>query len=459
MNEIDAKIIWAIFRRKWKFIVIAGVTGAVLCGIGSKLFITPKYRSSVSLYMGRMVTPEEKLSGHASRELNVNNELAVAYRALTVGASMAEDYLEVINMNAFDEDVRAELVKKNPEWMEAKFSVSCDKAKESRIVTINVLSNNPLFSQSVAQVYSDIFIRKIRDFVGLSNTQIIKPANLPKSPDSPKILLNALLGGILLAGGYFSFLVFRRVLDRTIHNINEARKALQLPILGTIHRRPNSTGNSIFVSDTDLANHELHEDFRVMRVNLLNRSKQKENGDGTVIAVSSAGSMEGKTFCTANIGASLADAGYKVLMIDCDSGVRSLQSRLDDNSSDGLMDVLSEKTDFDQAVRRNIKNRKNMDALFCGKRDMDSSNLLLSSKFKKLIEKAKKDYDYTFLDVSCHMGAGDIMSVGGSADSVIMLVEAGKTGEDEARRTLDAFKTANMNVAGVVLNSVSDENK
>ena len=194
----------------------------------------------------------------------------------------------------------------------------------------------------------------------------------------------------------------------------------------------------------------------MFRVNLINRKPETQK-EGSVIAVTSSQAKEGKTFCTANLGAALAEAGYKVLLIDCDTGKRSLQTYLGTTDEKGLMNILSDETDFEHAVKHNLNNMKNMDVLFSGNPQVNSANLMISPKFRELMEKVKKEYDYAFLDVSCHLGTADIVSAGSSADSVLLLVRAGKTEGTVAKQTIDALKRANLDISGVILNGVEDK--
>ena len=173
--------------------------------------------------------------------------------------------------------------------------------------------------------------------------------------------------------------------------------------------------------------------------------------------MTSTGAKDGKTFCTANLGASLAEAGYNVLLIDCDnSGKRGLQSYFGKKEEKGLMNILTEETDFKDAVKHNL-NGSNMDVLFGGNQNLNSANLMVSPKFKKLMEDVKKKYDYVFLDVSCHLGTADIVSAGSSADEVLLLVRSGKTDSSEIKQTAETLKRANLDISGVILNGVEEE--
>ena len=81
---------------------------------------------------------------------------------------------------------------------------------------------------------------------------------------------------------------------------------------------------------------------------------------------------------------------------------------------------------------------------------------MVSPKFKELMEQLKKEYDYAFLDVSCHLGTADIVSAGSSADSVLLLVKAGKSEGEVIKQTADALKRANLDISGVILNGIEE---
>ena len=325
---------------------------------------------------------------------------------------------------------------------------------------INIDSDDPLFCQEVATIYAREFINKVQQLVGIQNTQIIEEPALQMTPISPDIPRNILGGG---AAGFFLaylFFIVLRLFDRTIHTSDEVENSLKVPVVGTVHKDKDFAldKNNPFLFGKDAANNraQVAEDFRVFRVNLINRKPETQK-EGSVIAVTSSQAKEGKTFCTANLGAALAEAGYKVLLIDCDTGKRSLQTYLGTTDEKGLMNILSDETDFEHAVKHNLNNMKNMDVLFSGNPQVNSANLMISPKFRELMEKVKKEYDYAFLDVSCHLGTADIVSAGSSADSVLLLVRAGKTEGTVAKQTIDALKRANLDISGVILNGVEDK--
>lgn len=457
MQNMDFWFFWDIFRKRWRVILFVAFVAAMLTGVYSKLFIRPVYRSSVSLYFGRVTesSPLERAIAASG-----GSELGETTAQLALGTQLTGDYRELINFDVITEGVQDELAKLG-KWQKKPYRVSADQVKASRIMRINIDGDDPLFCQEVANIYAKEFINKVQQLVGIQNTQIIEEPALqlrPISPNIPRNILGGFAAGFLLM---FLFYIALRVLDRTIRTSEEVENALQVPVVGTVHRDKDYTldrNNPLLFSSgeqSEAQRTQIAEDFRVFRVNLINR-KPEDKKDGSVIAVTSSHAKEGKTFCTANLGAALAEAGYKVLLIDCDTGKRGLQSYFGTANEKGLMNILSDETDFDHTVKRNLNNL-NMDVLFCGNQKVNSANLMISPKFKELMEKLKKQYDYAFLDVSCHLGSADIVSAGSTADSVLLLVRAGKTEGATAKQTVEALKRANLDISGVILNGVDEE--
>ena len=428
-----------------------------MSNIYSKLFITPIYRSSVSLYLGR-VTENNPLN--KAQLLSGKNDMLSLGSELALGSQLSGDYQQLVNFDVITEGVEDELAKQG-KWQKKKYQVTAQQIKASRIMRIDIDSDNPVYSQEVARIYAKEFINKVQQLVGIQNTQIIEEPALDMIPISPNIRRNVLIGFI---GGFVLMLlvyVAIRILDRRIRTSEEIEQTLNLPVVGTVHEDKDYAlehSNPLLFTNVEGSaqdRSQLAEDFRVFRVNLIN-NRPKDKEDGSIIAVTSTTAKDGKTFCTANLGASLAEAGYKVLLVDCDTGKRGLQSYFGKKGEKGLMNILTGETDFEHVVKHNL-NGSNMDVLFCGDQNLNSANLMVSPKFKELMEELKKQYDYAFLDVSCHLGTADIVSAGSSADSVLLLVRSGKTEGAVIKQTADALKRANLDISGVILNGIEED--
>ena len=452
MQNMDFWFFWDIFRKRWNIILFVACAAAIATGVYSKLFIKPIYRAEVALYFGKMEenTLDDKLEN--VKKFGVSEELGL-------GTQLTQDYLQFIKAAEVENAVEDELAKQSKRLRSHSCVVSAEPIKEnSRSMKIIVDSDDARFSQEVANIYAETFKNTVPRIFGVQNIKMLNEATINKKPVSPNVERNILIG--FIAGFFLTYLIFiaARLFNRALWTSSEVEKTLNVPVVGTVHKDKDfalDKNNPFLFGDSAGANSrtQVAEDFRVFRVNLINQ--KKEGDEGSIIAVTSAQAKEGKTFCTANLGASLAEAGYKVLLIDCDTGKRGLQTYLGTSDEKGLMNILEDEVDFEHSVKKNLNNL-NMDVLFCGNKKVNSANLMISPKFKELMKKVKKEYDYAFLDVSCHLGTADIVSAGSTADSVLLLVRAGKTEEASAKQTIEALNRANLDISGVILNGVEE---
>lgn len=445
-----------VFKRRWRIIFCIACFVAIATGLYCKLFIDPVYRSAVTLYFGK-ITDED-----TGEPINTEKHLNQATSQLALGSQVTSDYSTLINFEVINNGVEDEL-RKLENWQDKSYKASVSLTEGARMMVINIDSTNPFFCQEVANIYARKFISKAEQLIGVQNIQIIEEATLNFTPISPKIqpsVLFSFIGGLILA---MVFAVLHKMLDRTIYKAEEVEKVLDVPVIGTVRKDHNYDSNTKLPllwdkeKNNPLTPNKITDDFRVFRVNLINRkSMDGKDGEGSVIVMTSTFPKEGKTFCTANLGASLAEAGYKVLLVDCDNEKFGLQNCFEDGSDEGLMNVLSSKDiKFENVVKHNVNNL-NLDVLFCGSKDVVASNLMISPDFKELMSKVKKQYDYTLLDVSTNLGVADLVSAGSSADSVLLLVQAGKTKSEMMKKTAQILKRANLDISGVILNGTDE---
>lgn len=116
-----------------------------------------------------------------------------------------------------------------------------------------------------------------------------------------------------------------------------------------------------------------------------------------VIVVTSGKGGVGKTTTTANIGYSLAELGYKVLLIDTDIGLRNLDvvMGLENRIVYNICDVIEGNCKHNQAIIKD-KNQAGL-ALMPAAQTKDKTSIS-PEQMKKLIEQLKPDYDYIIID-------------------------------------------------------------
>ena len=136
----------------------------------------------------------------------------------------------------------------------------------------------------------------------------------------------------------------------------------------------------------------MNEAFRVVRSNL--EFLLGFDASHKVIMLTSLTPGSGKTFISANLSAVVGIKDKKVLAIDLDLRKGSL-SAYAESPSHGLSSYLSGRSEdwHDHIVRLG-----KVDILPCGKLPPNPTELLYTPRFAQLMERAREEYDYVFID-------------------------------------------------------------
>lgn len=135
-----------------------------------------------------------------------------------------------------------------------------------------------------------------------------------------------------------------------------------------------------------------------------------------IITVASAKGGVGKsTFCYA-VGKMLADHGKRVLLVDMDIGVRSLDILLGvaEKVVYNWGDIIKGNSDYRDAVVEAYKN------LFVLPAPIDFNEKYTSESFKGMINLYQKDFDFIFLDSPAGLESGFLLSASACDSCVVM---------------------------------------
>ncbi len=192
----------------------------------------------------------------------------------------------------------------------------------------------------------------------------------------------------------------------------------------------------------------ISESYRSIRTNI-----KFANLDGNIkkILVTSSAAGEGKTTTTSNIACTLADDGYKVLVIDCDLRKPTLHKKFGVKNHKGLMDILLTKEDYNH-YKQNIYD--GLDIITSGKIPSNPSEILGSESMKNLLKSMEKDYDYIFLDTAPISAVTDPLIIAGYTEAVVLVIRTGVTPVELIRAACKKLEQANANILGTVLNGI-----
>ncbi len=280
----------------------------------------------------------------------------------------------------------------------------------------------------------------------ISNSNIIDkayPTSTPVKPNRKAIQILAVLLGL----GLPALLIFiREVLNDKVSTRFDIEKLTAAPILGEIG---HSYSNNVLVVNKTTRS-MVAEQFRIIRSNLQYFLSKSEK---STILVTSSFSGEGKSYVTTNMGAVLALAGKKTVILEFDIRKPKLLSGLGIPKGPGITNFLVGKANLADLIKP-VPDQENLYVLGCGPVPPNPAELLLSEKMDELFEWLRANFDVVMVDSAPVGMVSDAMTLSKFADSTLYLVRQGHTFKKQIA-LIDEFYVGNkLPKISIVINDV-----
>ena len=272
-------------------------------------------------------------------------------------------------------------------------------------------------------------------------------AQPPSSPSSRGLSTNlpiALAVGLLLGVGVALLL---DSLDNRVHNDDELRSLIGLPVLGRINNltpwwkwRPSAEA---------VADGPEFESFRSLRSSLALRAPSTGLG---LVQVTSPTEGNGKTTVTRHLAHAFAQRGDSVLVIDADLRRPTLHDRFSIQGSTGLAEVLTGEIDFASATVFDSTTR--VFVLPAGTKPTNPSELLGGDALQQLCKEAREEFDLVLVDSPPLLPVPDARIIGTNVDAVVLVSDPDKNSRRDLRESLTLLEEPGVLILGVVLNRV-----
>jgi capsular exopolysaccharide synthesis family protein len=275
-----------------------------------------------------------------------------------------------------------------------------------------------------------------------NNVSVLDEATEPRYPIKPRKKLNMLIG--MMLGVFFglSAAFFLDYLDNTFRSPEDIEKYLQLAVLAVIPK----------AGEKGIKERAVREAYQSLRTSVIFSSESRQR---KVVVITSSGPQEGKSSTVANLARTLAAAGDRVLVLDCDLR-RPTQHLVHGLERDhGLTNYLAaaiDSVDWTEFVKTGEP--ANLHILTCGPIPPSPPELLGSERFINLIDELRGTYDWVLIDSPPAASLADTTHLTALADMAILVIQHNRTDRDIVRKTLQRLRTVNTPIAGAVLNNV-----
>ena len=277
----------------------------------------------------------------------------------------------------------------------------------------------------------------VRNNISLTDAAITP--SRPVSPNIPRNLAIALAIGVAIAS---LGAIGRESVDDTLRVPDDVEAKLHVPMLGTT---PLANDDELTTIMQDRKS-PLAEAYYSIRASL---DYSMSTGSPESIQITSSQPSEGKSTTAAALGRGYARMGKRVLLVEADLRRPTLHRYFSVDRSVGFVDVLLGHKLLSECT--SPSGVENLDLLPLGQVPPNPVEILSSGVLTEFLRRYKPDYDVIILDTSPIMGLADAPLISRQVTAVVLIVEANRAHNGQAKAAVRRLHDAGAKIAGAVL--------
>ena len=293
------------------------------------------------------------------------------------------------------------------------------------------------------------------ELAGLGTAQVIQkafePINKSNAPLSRNLPLGIVVGAIVGVGAA----LLAENLDRSLKTIDDIRAAVDVPVLGSVPEAGKHIGNNE-VALSALNNPEgpvadgYHQVRTALQFSFLSR-------DIRSLLITSANQSEAKTTTSANLAASMAAVGTKVVLADVDFRRPRIHDVFGCDAVPGLSNHLVDGVPLHELVLHVDEADGNLVIMPSGSPPPSPGDFVGSPAFVDVIRLMEKEADLVIFDAPPVLPVADALTISRHVDAVVIVAYAGRTTRDQLQRAISNLKQVGADIAGCVLVGVKHD--
>ncbi|MGB1249765.1 MAG: CpsD/CapB family tyrosine-protein kinase [Candidatus Promineifilaceae bacterium] len=187
------------------------------------------------------------------------------------------------------------------------------------------------------------------------------------------------------------------------------------------------------------------EAYRALRTNL---SFYSLDDPIETLVVTSAEPDEGKSTTVANLAVTLAQAGNRTILVDCDLRKPILHTLFGVENGKGFSEMVLSNGKEMPLVQTEVENLR---LLTCGTKAPNPADLIGSRKCDDAIARLKSEADIVLFDAPPVIAVTDAVVLGAKVDGVLLVLQAGKSRRDRVERAKQLLEQAKARIVGATL--------
>jgi capsular exopolysaccharide synthesis family protein len=275
-----------------------------------------------------------------------------------------------------------------------------------------------------------------------------------------RTIMAALLG--LLIG--FGLALVLHQIDSRLRTRDEVYEALRMPVISEVPKLTRAQRESARILVADEPHGVYADGYRTARAAVMHTASRDMgvNGGGgatplhprrprgaRVVLVTSAQASEGKTTSIANLGASFAETGQSVLVLDADLRSPDLHQLFDVPQGAGISDFLYDPSSTQLSALARPTSVAGVKIITAGTQLAHPASL--ATRMGVLIEESRKIADVVLVDTAPLLAASDVFDLLPLVDTVLFVVRSGRLTESAGQRVSEFLGRFHVPVTGAIL--------
>lgn len=292
--------------------------------------------------------------------------------------------------------------------------------------------------------------------------EFASPSDDPVNSDILKFIIVGTAVGLMLG---VSTAFFLDLVDRSVKTVKDGEVLLGYTPLGLIPKFDTPVNSERFTISNQVKPFSpriavlnqspimVANAYQMLQANLRFTSSDAPH---RVLLIASAVAEEGKSEVCANLAASLAQSGKKVLLIDADMRKPSQHHLWGETNQYGLSHFLVGQANETQVFCDVLEN---LTLLPSGVVPPNPLAILDSERMVSLLQTSAKKFDYVIIDTPPLLGAADASVLGNLVDGVLMVMRPRVVSSPSALAAKAALERSGAKVIGMVANGVDIRNE
>ncbi len=326
-------------------------------------------------------------------------------------------------------------------------SINVESLEDTEILKISVTDEKPEMAANIANDIAKVFSQEIIKIYKINNVSVIDDAQVSYEVSNNTLKRDIALAILVSVFGISALVFIKFYFDDSVKLSDNLELEIEMPIIAKV-LRDNSLKDLIV---EERPNALASESIRTLRTNLQFASVDKEI---KTLLVTSTLPSEGKSFVSANLAASFAQTGKKVLLVDCDLRKGRQHRLFKVKNNKGLSNLLI----GDPGKVKEYIQKTKVKGLYVMTRGVcppNPSELLNSKKNSVLVDKLSELYDIVIFDSAPCSGLSDSLILSSLVDKVIIVCSNNSTPKTELVNAKKSIENVGGSIVGCVVNNIN----